>query len=133
MEIQTFLLCEGLDSKEGRYNGSNIGVHSFFSKDGSYPLEFSIPYYMLLRRPERESEKEVNLRFNLIDKYGKIVGEPRNINAKGIFPAGHRFMNLYGTIRFSFPRIDDYRLVLTADEDKLPSIYSYDIEVTEAP
>lgn len=52
---------------------------------------------------------------------------------EGIFPNGHMFMSLHGNIEFSFPKAGDYRLDITADENKLPTIYHYNIEITNRP
>ena len=133
MEIQSFLLCKELRKvgSGNEYAANLICLHSFFSLDGTYPLEFSMPYYMLLRRNNREGNNTVSLKFNLIDEDGNKVGEPRDIKAIGDFPDGHIFMSLHGTIKFSFPQIGDYRLDITADEETLPSLYQYNIEITE--
>jgi len=135
MEIQSLVLCKELrKGGEGNsYDSKMIGIHSFFAKDGNYPLRFSIPFYMLLRREQRYTDETITIRFNLIDADGRNAGLPDGLAAKGIFPDGHMFMTLTGTIEFEFPAIGDYRLDVTADEEKLPSIYHYNIEVTQAP
>jgi len=115
------------------FDAKMIGLHSFYSHDDKFSLDFQLPYFMLLRRPARNAEEDVSLRFNLIDLDGNPIGEPRNVKALGKFPSGFMFMTLHGTIAFSFPRIGDYRLDITADEDTMPFLYQYDIEVTENP
>lgn len=135
MEVQTFMLCKeirkiGIGSE---YDAKLIGLHSFYSLDGSFPLVFRLPYFMLLRRPERGDVKDISLKFNLIDMDGNAIGEPRNVKAFGKFPAGHMFMTLTGTINFAFPQIGDYRLDITADEEIIPFVFQYDIEVTPRP
>ncbi|MBW8035956.1 MAG: hypothetical protein FVQ79_10070 [Planctomycetes bacterium] len=135
MEIQSFLLCRELRKvgSGNEYDANLICLHSFYSLDGRFPLEFSLPYYMLLRRKTREGDETFSLRFNLIDSDGNRVGEPKDVKAISTFPNGHMFMSLQGTIHFSFPEIGDYRLDITADEEKFPFIFQYNIEVTENP
>lgn len=132
MEIQTFMLCKQIrqTGPGSEYDASMIGLHSFYSLDGMFPLTFQMPYYMLLRRPDRGAEKDVSLKFNLIDMDGNAIGEPRNVKAFGRFPADFMFMVLTGTISFAFPAIGDYRLDSTADEETLPFVYQYNIEIT---
>jgi len=135
MEIQTFLLSKSVQ-KIGRgseYNGSLIGIHSFFSLDRSFPLNFEMPYFMLLRRAHRDGEERVMLRFSLVDMDGRSCGSPQSFSATGVFPSGFRFMTLAGKIQFSFPGMGDYRLDITADEHELSSTYHYDIEITSKP
>jgi hypothetical protein len=134
MEVQRFMLCLALrQTTQGGFDATRVAVHSFYSKDGQFPLQFHMPFYMLIRRPDRGAEKAVTLRFNLIDQDGNPTGDPRNIKAIGSFPTGHMFINLRGTIEFSFPGIGDYRLDITADEETIPFLYQYDIEITESP
>ena len=133
MEIQSFFLCKTITqvSKASEYDGHLIGLNSFYSLDGKFPLEFDFPYFMLLRRETRGPEQTISLRFNLINGDGLTVGEPRNIKADGIFPAGFMFMNLLGRIHFSFPGPGDYRLDITADEELNPFTFQYNIEITK--
>lgn len=135
MEIQTFMLCKQI-RKTGpgsEYDASMIGLHSFYSLDGLFPLTFDMPYFMLLRRPDRGAEKDSSLTFNLVDMSGITIGEPQNVKAVGKFPSGFIFMVLTGRISFAFPRIGDYRLDITADEETSPSVYHYTIEITPPP
>lgn len=92
-----------------------------------------MPYFMLLRRANRDGEEKFMLRFNLVDLDGRSCGSPQNISASGAFPSGFKFMTLVGRIQFSFPAMGDYRLDITADEHELPSTYHYDIEITPKP
>lgn len=135
MEVQSLVLCKELQKVGGgnEYNGELICVHSFYSIDGQFPLEFRIPYYMLLRRDSRGDGEEVSLGFNLIDFDGKKIGTPNDFKAVGQFPAGHMFMSLSGTIAFSFPEIGDYILSIIADDGMMPTEYQYHIEITEKP
>ena len=67
MEIQSLVLCKELSrsGKGNSYDGKMIGLHSFYSTDGNFPLRFEMPYYMLLRREQRDGDETVTLRFNL--------------------------------------------------------------------
>jgi len=92
-----------------------------------------MPYYVLLRREQRMSDTRFSIRFNLVNEDGKKIGQPYNFVAAGVFPNGFRFMSLEGTIEFEFPKIGDYRLDITSDENIFPTKYHYNIEVTEKP
>lgn len=133
MEIQTFLLCKSImpGAAHGEFNGHLMGLHSFYSLDGVFPLTFDFPYFMLLRRESRGGEQIYSLNFNLIGNDGFSAGEPGNSFSKGIFPAGFRFMHLLGKIHFSFPQPGDYRLDITADEESAPFTFQYNIEITK--
>jgi hypothetical protein len=132
MEIQTFMLCKSLDQigAGNEFNAHLIGLHSFYALDGSFPLEFDMPYFMLLRRADRNGTMPVPLRFSLINPDGRAVGQPNNLRADGLFPAGHLFMTLTGSIHFKFDAAGDYRLDITSDEDVSPFTYQYNIEIT---
>ena len=135
MEVQTFMLCKSI-AKVGvgnEYDANSVGLHSFYSLDGKYPLEFEMPYFMLLRREYRGDENRVSLRFNIIDGDGNSVGEPKNVKAYGVFPAGHMFMVLVGKMKLSFPGIGDYRLDIMADEETKPFLFQYNVEITPPP
>lgn len=130
MEIQSFILAREIKkSDNNEYDASVIGAHNFFPRDGKYPLKFALPFYMLLRRGHEAHEEEITLRFDLIDSDGRSAGSPDNFRAKTMFPANHKFMTLTGTMEFNFPCPGDYRLDITADEDKLPSVYHYNIQI----
>ncbi|MCH7535551.1 MAG: hypothetical protein IH948_07380 [Bacteroidetes bacterium] len=75
----------------------------------------------------------MSLRFDLIDFDSKKIGAPNDVKAVSQFPAGHMFMSLAGTIKFSFPRIGDYILTITADNTVKTTEYQYHIEITEKP
>jgi hypothetical protein len=135
MEIQTFLLCKSVHktSDGDTYVADHLGLHSFYPLDGIFPLQFSMSYYMLLRRIQRQGDENITLRFDLVDFDGRNIGQPKNVSAAGIIPNGHRFMTLTGHIHFEFPFPGEYSLDITADEHKLPSVYRYSIDVTKTP
>ncbi len=131
MEIQSFLLAKEIQQAGpgSDYRAETIGLHHFYSADEKYPFEFTVPYYMLIRRESDESDESITLSFNLIDSDGMGLGSPRNQKVEGVFPAKHKFMTIVGTIKFNFPGLGDYRLDITADEGKLPTIFTYNIQI----
>lgn len=130
MEIQSFLLAREIrKSEKNEYDASMIGAHNFFPRDGQYPLKFALPFFMLVRREHAEHEEEITLKFDLIDSDGRNTGSPNNFRARSLFPASHKFMTLTGNMEFYFPCAGDYRLDITADEEKLASVYHYNIQV----
>jgi hypothetical protein len=135
MEIQTFLLCKSV-TKAGagaQYDGQLLGLHSFHPLDGRFPLTFSVHYYLLLRREARGHDEPATLLFNLIDQDGRPAGAPANFSATTVFPAGHRFFNISGSIEISVPGPGDYRLDVTAADQPEPFTYQYGIEITPGP
>lgn len=131
MEIQSFVLAKEIrqTGPGSEYAAETIGLHHFYSAGGQYPFEFTIPYFMLIRRANDEEDDTISLRFNLIDSDGGGVGAPQNQKVEGVFPKNHKFMTIVGTIKFEFPAVGDYRLDITADEGKLPSVFSYNIQI----
>jgi hypothetical protein len=132
MEIQSFLICETVqyNAVVMQYEARGLCLHNFFSKDGVFPLIAPLPFFMLLRRGTRGEAEQISLRFDLVDEDGKRVGEPSNLRVTGEFPKGAMFMHQHGRIHFSLPAPGDYRLDITADEEKLGSVFQYNIEVT---
>ena len=135
MEVQTFFLCENLQKigSGNVWDVKKVALNSFFSIDGTFPLQVVLQFYLLVRREQRKNDEIITFRFNLVDSDGKIKGTPKDIFVTGVFPDGHRFKHFYGEMSFSFPEKGDYRLDITADESKLMSIFSYGIEITDKP
>lgn len=133
MEIQSFILCKTITQvpQTGEYDGHMIGVYTFYSLDGTFPLEFGSAFLMVLRRETKGPQQAITLRFNLINSDGLTVGEPRNVRANAVFPAGLRFVKLLGRLPFSFPAPGDFRLDITADEETIPFTFQYNIEITK--
>ena len=132
MEVQTFFLCTRLeqpDKKEDIYHCQRVGLNSFYPLDGVFPIRFSFPYYMLIRRESRDFDEEVTLRLNCVDIDGRILPVPGNIFIKGSLLKGSLFADLTGSISFEIPKAGIYRIDITADENKIPSVYNYTIEV----
>jgi hypothetical protein len=84
---------------------------------------------MLLRRYSRIGNEPISLRFNLVNENGINCGKPNNIFVTGEFPDGSMYWTITGNIFFSFPNKGDYRLDIISDEEKLPFIYNYNIEI----
>jgi len=135
MEIQSFLLCGEVQhvAHSSIYHAQMIGIHSFHSLDGTYPLRLSSPYYLLLRREQRLGDEQFTVRFDLVDQDGRTAGEPRGHKYLGLFPAGARFYTLHGMVDLVLPAIGDYRLDIVADEESHGSVFPYNIEVTPPP
>lgn len=134
MEIQTFYLAmEIQEDAPGNYTTITSCVCHFSPADGRFPCQVRFPYLMLLRRASKGSEETVTLKFNLINQDGRSVGKPRNAQASGRFPAGHKFLALSGHILFSFPAPGDYRLDITANEETSSHLYCYDLEIGSGP
>ena len=131
MEIQTFFLAKSI-SKAGsanEYDSSTVGLHHFYPTNNQYPLGCKLPFYMLVRRELSDKDDSITLKFNLIDADGKNTGKPQNLKVAGKFPSGHKFMTVVGTVDFQFDDGGEYRLDITADEEKLPSIFHYNLFV----
>lgn len=136
MEIQTFLLAASIEEmipgNPHILNGKHIALHGFFPNPGcKFPLEAPLQFLMVLRRQNRDADEPLTLRFNLVDMDGRPVGRPRNIGIEGVFPKGMKLWKLRGMFSFMFPGPGDYRLDIIADENIIPSMYSYCIEVKE--
>jgi hypothetical protein len=133
MEIQSFVLCRGIDSSgpDGPVNGRWLGLHSFLPTGSGYPLVFTMPYFMLLRREHRAYDEGFSLRFDLVNEDGLPAGEPHGFRHQAVFPTGSRFYQFHGNINIVIPAPGDYRLDITADEEGIPFVYAYNIEATE--
>jgi hypothetical protein len=130
MEIQSFILCRQITQVKNEFNALGIGLFSFFSLDGLFPLEFKMPFHILVRRDDRSTEQFTTLRFNLIDSDGLPAGEPDGETCERTFKVGEMFMHMEGEIGFSFPKPGDYRLDITINEAVNPATYQYNIEIT---
>jgi len=134
VEIQTFYLAMEIQQQApGNYTTITSCVSQFSPGDGRFPFQMRLPYLLLLRRASKANAETITLKFNLINQDGQSVGKPNNAKAAGQFPAGHKFLALSGHILFSFPGPGDYRLDITADEETLSNLYSYDLEIGPGP
>lgn len=133
MEIQTFLLAASINEmypgNGNILNGTHIAADSFFPNNGQFPTEEQIPFLMVLRRQNPDADEPITIRFTLVDADGRPTGRPRDLVVEGVFPKGMKHWKWRGMIPFMFPGPGDYRLDITADENKIPSMYSYCIQV----
>lgn len=132
LEIQTFLLAGSIqrDGEADGFNGRNIVMTTCYPADGIFPYREQLPCLMLLRRAVRGEEERFTLRMNVIDDEGESAGQA---TLEDVFPAGEKFLTLFGPIECEFPAPGDYRIDIMADEDKSATVYSYDLEVTNPP
>ncbi len=133
MEIQTFLLAMKVTQvARNRYDVEQAALHCLeFPPESSFPVEFTLPALMLLRRGIGSAEAPFSLLFNLVDEDGRSVGRPNRLRAVGVFPAGPRFFYFPTQIAFAFPGTGCYRLDVTADEEFTGSVTSYNIEIRQ--
>jgi len=135
MEIQTFLLALSIEEmfpgNGNILNGKHIAIDGFFPNSGQFPVEAQVPFLMVLRRQNPDADDPITLRFSLVDMDGRPAGAPRDLVVNEAFPKGKKLWKWRGIIPFMFPKAGDYRLDITADENKIPSMYSYCIEVNE--
>jgi len=136
MEIQTFFLAHSISEMfPGNGNilsGTHIALDGFFPiNDCPFPVGAQVPFLMVLRRQNKDTDEPITFRLCLVDVDGRPIGSPNNLVVEGVFPKGKKLWKLRGIIPFNFPKPGDYRLDITADENKIPSMYSYCIEVQE--
>jgi len=133
MQIQTFLLATKVTRLPGnRYDAESAGLHSLaFPPESSFPVRFTLPALMVLRRETASEGAPFSLLFDLVDEDGRSIGQPRRLRAQGVFPAGPRFFYFPTQITFEFPSPGSYRLDITTDEGLTGDVYSYGIEITQ--
>lgn len=132
MEIQTFFLAESIERQaDGRRHDVKRAVLTSMSctDEVKFPCRFTLPGLVVLRRESSSGDAPSSLRFDLIDEDGRPAGLPRRMLAKGVFPAGNRFMYLMVKIDFEFPRPGFYRLDITPDEGQTGAVYHYAIDL----
>jgi hypothetical protein len=133
MELQTFLLATKVTRvSDSRYDVEQAALHHLeFPPESSFPVRFSLPALIVLRREIAAAETPFSLLFDIVDEDGRSVGEPHRLRAQGVFPPGPRFFSWPTLIAFVFPRPGRYRLDITADRGLTGAVYSYDIEITQ--
>lgn len=133
MEIQTFLLATKVTHLPGnRFDMEQAALHSLeFPPESSFPVRFSLPALMVLRREMESGAAPISLRFDLVDEDGRSIGKPNRFLFEAVFPAGKRHVFFPTQIAFDFPHLGNYRLDITADEGLTGGVYSYGIDITQ--
>jgi hypothetical protein len=131
MEIQTFFLAESITRHpDNRHDVQRAGIAYFeCTPQTLFPVRFTLPGLILLRRETTGGEASFTLRLDLVDEDGKPVGKPRRGQIAGVFPAGPRFFTLMGKIDLEFPRPGSYRLDITVDQEFAGNVFSYNIDL----
>jgi hypothetical protein len=131
MEIQTFFLAEQITHHENNRHDVRRAALVFFecTPETSFPVRFTFPGLILLRRENTGDEIPFTLRLDLVDEDGRPVGLPRRGLIQGVFPAGPRFFALTGDIDFEFPKPGSYRLDITVDEELAGNVFCYNIDL----
>jgi hypothetical protein len=131
MEIQTFFLAESITRHPDNRHDVQRAAIAFFecTPQTPFPVRFTLPGLILLRREGTAGETPFTLALNLVDEDGRPIGLPRRGRIEGVFPPGPRFFALMGKIDFEFPKPGSYRLDLTLDDDFAGSMFSYNIDL----
>lgn len=133
MEIQSFMLATKITKRPGGgFDVEQAALHSLqLLPDTSFPIEFTLPSLMVLRREITSDEEPIRLEFDLVDQDGRNAGLPRQSIFEETFPAGSRFLFGVFQIAFEFPRPGQYQLNVTTDDPLEDFVYRYGIEVTQ--
>jgi hypothetical protein len=131
MEIQTFFLAEKITRLPDNRHDVQRAAIAFLecTPQTPFPVRFTLPGLILLRREGAAGEIPFSLRLDLVDEDGRPAGLPRRSRIEGVFPAGPRFFALVGQIDFEFPRPGNYRLDITVDEELAGNVFSYNIDL----
>lgn len=132
MEIQAFLLAERIHKKGNRFDVENAGLANMdCTPETEFPLRFTLPAIILLRRESIEGIAPFSLCFTLVNEDGQATGQPNHLKCRGSFPAGTWFYRLLANISFEFPAPGRYRLDITSDEGLAGDVYQYNISIME--
>ncbi|HEV3257949.1 MAG TPA: hypothetical protein VG013_13770 [Gemmataceae bacterium] len=131
MEIQTFFLAEQITRVTGNRHDVRHAAIAFLecTPETPFPVRFTLPALVLLRREATFGDAPLSLRFDLVDEDGRPAGQPRRVLAEGVFPDGYRFFSLMAQIAFEFPKPGSYRLDVTVDQEFAGNVYSYNIDI----
>ena len=131
MEIQTFFLAEQITRHPDNRHDVQRAAVAFFecTPQTRFPVRFTLPGLILLRREGTGGETPFTLRLDLVDEDGMPAGKPHRGLVTGVFPAGPRFFALMGKFDFEFPRPGSYRLDITVDEEFAGNVFSYNIDL----
>ncbi len=130
MEIQTFLLAETITRHpDNRHDVIRAAIAYFeVPRETPFPVTFSLPALILLRRETTGGESPFTLRFDLVDEDCRPIGRPHG-HAPGMFPPGPRYYSLTTVLEFEFPRPGNYRLDVTVDQGFAAHVFSYNIDL----
>jgi len=131
MEIQTFFLAEQITRHPDNRHDVQRAALAFFecTPQTPFPVRFTFPGLILLRRELIDGETPFTLRVDLVDEDGRPVGQPRGSLIEGVFPPGPRFYTLMGKFDFEFPRPGSYRLDISLDDEFAGNVFSYNIDL----
>src|ERR1700733_15252708 len=80
MEIQSFLLAERIHKKGNRFDVENAGLANLdCTPETEFPLRFTVPPLILLRRESIEGNAPFSLRFTLVNEDGEAAGRPNHL------------------------------------------------------
>jgi hypothetical protein len=132
MEIQSFLLAEKVHMKGHRFDVENAALANMdCTPETEFPLRFTLPALLLLRRDSWAGHAPFSLCFTLVDEDGAAAGRPNRWLCRGVFPPGTWFARLMAKIAFEFPAPGRYRLDITSDEGLTGAVYHYNISILE--
>jgi hypothetical protein len=131
MEIQTFFLAEQIThTPPNRHDVQSAAIACMeCTPETAFPLRFTLPALMVLRRESRFGDVPIRLRFSLVDEDGKPIGQPCRMVMETVFPDGYRFFKLMAKIDFEFPVPGSYRLDITIDDEPSGNVYSYALDI----
>lgn len=135
MEIQTFFLAEQITQVHGNRHDVRHAAAAYFEvpPDTPFPVRFTIPSLVQLRRESTFGDAPFRLRFDLVDEDGQLVGRPRHFLVNGLFPEGPRFFSIVAMIDLEFPNPGRYRLDVALDEELTEDLFSYNIDIVLRP
>jgi len=133
MEIQTFFLAEKITRLPDNRHDVQRAAIAFLecTPRTPFPVRFTLPGLILLRREGTGGDVPFTLRLDLVDEDGRPAGLPRRGLIEAVFPAGPRFFALMGQIDFEFPKLGSYRLDITVDEEFAGNVFLIPIGKTE--
>jgi hypothetical protein len=130
MHVQSFFLAERITLDGSRHDVRGAGIARLeYSPEVVFPLRFSLPFLLLLRRESASSDAPIRLRLSLVDEDGRPAGKPKRLLVEGVFPAGKKYYYVTSNLELEFPRPGGYCLDLTADERVDGKVYHYNIDV----
>jgi hypothetical protein len=90
MEIQTFFLAEQITRHpDNRHDVLRAAIAYFeCTPQTPFPVRFTLPGLILLRREATAGAAPFVLRLDLVDEDGRPAGKPRRGRIEGVFPAG---------------------------------------------